>query len=727
MRRIWKIYWSDLKAIFSNWVTVLIVVALCILPSLYAWFYLKSSWDPYGNTKGLKVAVVNEDVGTFFRDEFFNVGAEVVSELKTNESIGWVFVDRKVAEEGTKRWAYYASIFIESWFSEKITTLLDEYPQHPEIRYTVNEKINAISPKITGKGVETIKENIQRAFVDTVNRVLMEKLNLIGFDLKDSKKSVYSLIDFVHDARESLDYLDTKIDKMLELSYRSRFRLEELYGEVPEVQKNLAEGKESLGKSALLAQNTLDFLDTTPEKLKNQMAELQKIADDLDSEFSRILSKSEQTHQKVTNDFFALQPKLSHLENQLWSQIQNLSKVKGVLDSVLSNTALVKSLDIMITKLNGINSKSRSFRTTIASVNQEVEHTLDFGRDTQKALTDLRDDFRTSLGEIRREYENEIEPLLHDVLMDLRKVSDQGVKRIERLEKRMPDIQNNLGEGIDIINSESEKIRSFQDKLPKFQASVSTIDHQLQKLKNTGKIDELISLATLDPGRFSDFISDPVNLVENRIFAIPNYGSAMSPFFTTLAIWVGSLLSISIFTTKTRGKLFYHCKNYQKYLWKWLFFLTLSLLQGSIVALGDMFLLHAYVASPGAFFLISLWASVVFSMIIYTTVATFWNAWKAIVIVFLVLQLSGAGGTFPVELSWAFFQAINPLLPFTYSIAAMREAVGGVVLDIYFSNMIILLWFFGIFLLLGLYVKPRIALFVARFEYKFSESELWEH
>lgn len=103
MRRIWKIYWSDLKAIFSNWVTVLIVVALCILPSLYAWFYLKSSWDPYGNTKGLKVAVVNEDVGTFFRDEFFNVGAEVVSELKTNESIGWVFVDRKIAEEGIKR------------------------------------------------------------------------------------------------------------------------------------------------------------------------------------------------------------------------------------------------------------------------------------------------------------------------------------------------------------------------------------------------------------------------------------------------------------------------------------------------------------------------------------------------------------------------------------------------------------------------------------------------
>ena len=705
----------------------MIVVVLCILPSLYAWFYLKSSRDPYGNTKGIKVALVNEDRGTLFKDQFLNVGTEVVSELKTNESIGWVFVDRKIAKEGTRRGIYHASILIESWFSEKITTLLDEYPQHPEILYTVNEKINAISPKITGKGAETIKENIQRAFVDTVNRVLMEKLNLIGFDLKNSKQSVYSLIDFVHDARESLEHLDTKIDKILELSYRSRFRLEEFYGEVPEVQKNLAEGKESLEKSALLAQNTLDFLDTTPEKLKNQKIELQKIADDLDSEFSRILRKSEQTYQKVSSDFSTLQSKLSHLESQLASQIQYLSKLKELLAPLFPNTPFVKSLDTMIMKLNTISSKSRSIRGTLSSVNKEVEHTLDFGRSTQKAFTDLRSDFRTSLDEICEVYESEIDPLLNDVLLDLRKVSNQGVKRLDHLEKRMPAVQQNIGEGIDIINSETEKIRSFQDKLPNLQASISTIDHQLQKLKNTWKIDDLISLATLDPGRFSDFISTPVDLVENKLFPIPNYGSAMSPFFTTLAIWVGSLLSISIFTTRTKGKLFYHCKSYQKYLGKRLFFLTLALLQAIIVALGDMFLLNAYVANPGAFFLTSLWAAMVFSMIIYTTVATFGSTGKAIVIVFLVLQLSGAGGTFPVELSWSFFQAINPFLPFTYAITAMREGVGGVVFDIYLSNMFILLGFFGWFLLLGLYIRPRVAPFVARFEQKFSVSELWEH
>lgn len=727
MKRIWKIYWADVRRVFSNRVAALIVLVLCILPSLYAWFYLKSSWDPYGNTQGIKVAVVNQDLGATFKEHFFNIGVEVVQELKSNHAIGWVFVDEKIAEEGVRKGQYYASIVIESWFSEHMTTLLDELPQHPEIRYTVNEKINAIAPKITGKGAETIKENIQRAFVDTVNRVLMEKLNLIGFDLKNSKQSVYSLIDFVHDARESLDHLDEKMTKMLEISYRSRFRLEELYGELPELEKNLNQGKTSLATTALLAEKSLDFLETTPEKLKVHKTQLQQIANDVDNEFSRVLNKAEQTHEHISDDLQALNPKLQHLEQEIWMQIQSLTKLREMIASFLPNASLVKSIDRMIAKLNEMNTKSHSLRASVSSANHQVEQTLNFGRDTQKAVQELRKDFKTSLDEVHQDYEQEIEPMLNQVLTDLRELSIDGVQRVDRLEKRVPDLQRNLEGGLDILNTEIEKVRSFQEKLPKLQGSVSTLDRQLQKLKSSGKIDDLIEVATLDPGRFSSFIAEPVELVENKLFSIPNYGSAMSPFFTTLAIWVGSLLSISLFTTKTREKAFYHCKNYQKYLGKRLFFLSIALLQALVVALGDVFLLKAYVADFWAFLGIALWAATVFSLIVYTTVSSFWSAGKAMVIVFLVLQLSGAGGTFPIELSSPFFQAINPFLPFTYAIAAMREAVGGVVWEIYLPNLLILLWFFWSFLLIGLFLKPHLATFVARFEQKFSASELGEH
>lgn len=727
MKKIWQVYLSNIKHVFSNRVAFLIVLVLCILPSLYAWFYLKSSRDPYGNTKGLKIAVVNEDLGVVFRDQRVNIWADVVNELKTNDTIWWVFVDSQVAQEGTRLGKYYASIVIESWFSEKMVSLLDDFPRHPEIHYTVNEKINAIAPKITAKGASSIKENIQKSFLDSLNRVLMEKLNLVGFDLKNSKQSVYSLIDFVHDARTSLDHLDQKIDKMLELSYRSRFRLEEMYGKVPEVKTNINDVQSTLSKSSLLAQNSLNFLNTTPEKIKGYKSELQIIANDIDGEFSRILDKADQKNQNFAQDLQRINPKLSQLEQQVGNQAASLQQVRLLISGLFPGAPILTKLDAAIANLNTVSSKSSSLRGTLSSVQSEVQETIDFSRDTQKAITSLRDDMRTTLDEVHTNYQNDIEPLLTEVLKEIDTLSQQGTEKLDTLEKKLPQVEKNIDWGIEILNIEIEKIRSFQDKLPKLQSSVHVIDNQLQKLKKSWKVEELIQLATLNPTRFSDFVSEPVELVENKLFSIPNYGSAMSPFFTTLAIWVGSLLSISLFTTKTREKAFQNFKSYQKYLGKWLFFLTIALLQGIVVSLWDMWLLDAYVANPRAFFFASLRVALVFSMIVYTTVSTFWSAGKAIVIIFLVLQLSGAGGTFPIELSGTFFQLINPFLPFTYAIAAMREAVGGVVWEIYLPNLIILLGFFGGFLLLGLFVKPLIASKVERFESKFSESELGEH
>lgn len=727
MKQILRIYRSDIQRILNNWVAALIVIVLCILPSLYAWFYLKSSRDPYGNTKGIKVAVVNLDQGTFFKKQFINIGTEVIDELKSNTLIGWVFVDEKIAQEGTRLGQYYANIIIESWFSEKMVTLLDEFPQHPGIRYTVNEKLNAIAPKITSKGASTIKENIQKAFIDTIHHVLMERLNSIGFDLQKSKTSVYALIDFIHDAKKSIDHLDEKINKILELSYRSRFRLEEVYRELPEVENHLSQGKSTLINSAKLANNSLEMLDSTPEKLKKHKQEIQSLADDIDTEFGKILSHADQKSQAFANEVRYLSPKLTQLENKLAAQTLYLTKVKELISSFLPNAGVLGKIDTLLAKLQQVQHKSNAVRSTLNNVSTDIEHAVDFWKDTQKTVNNIRQDFKDTLDDIRNEYQDNLEPYLNESFSQIRDLSVQGVERIQQTEKKIPDLKTSLEEGVNIISTEADKIIEFQKKLPKLQGSITNIDTYLQKLKKTGKIDDFIQIATLNPERFSDFISDPIILKENRLFSIPNYGSAMSPFFTILAIRVGSLLSISLFSTKVIWKKFTNCKRYQKYFGKWLFFLTIALIQASIVALGDMRLLNAYVANPLAFYWASLGAAVVFSLIIYTTVTTFGNAGKAIVIVFLVLQLSGAWGTFPIQLSGTFFQTINPFLPFTYTITAMREAVGGVVREIYLPNMIILLGFLGCFILIGLFLKPLIACYVEQFEEKFSASQLGEH
>jgi putative membrane protein len=118
--------------------------------------------------------------------------------------------------------------------------------------------------------------------------------------------------------------------------------------------------------------------------------------------------------------------------------------------------------------------------------------------------------------------------------------------------------------------------------------------------------------------------------------------------------------------------------------------------------------------------------SIVFSMIAFSTVYTFWNSGKALLIIFLVLQLSWSWGTFPVEMSDPFFQTINPYLPFTYAIKAMREAVWWVVPQIFYMNLIILIWFFWIFAIIWIVIKPLIAKSISKFDNKFAESELGE-
>ena len=114
MKNIFKIYFSDLKKVFTNRVAVVIIIAICILPSLYARFYLKSSRDPYWNTKWLKVAVVNNDEWTIFNEEYINIWNEIIDELKENDAIWRVFVDEDTAQEWTRLWQYYANIVIES-------------------------------------------------------------------------------------------------------------------------------------------------------------------------------------------------------------------------------------------------------------------------------------------------------------------------------------------------------------------------------------------------------------------------------------------------------------------------------------------------------------------------------------------------------------------------------------------------------------------------------------
>jgi len=740
IKNIFKICFFDLKKIFKNRVAILILIAICILPSLYARFYLKSSWDPYGNTRWLKVAVVNNDEWVMFEWSYLNIWNEIVEELKQNDNIWWVFVDEKVAQEWTRLWHYYANIVIETWFSAHFVTFLDEVPQNPQLAYTVNEKVNAIAPKITNAWTSTIKENIEKQFIRTVDEVIMSKMNEIGSIVQGDEKSIYRFIDMVHNIRTEVYELDDKVDNVMNSTNKIKKKLQTINSKIPGSYNVINSGKSLISDTMQLTQNTLGLLSTAPQTIRKDISITRSDFDKIERQISRILDTTQDHKNEINSDIRVISSDIGKLRWKVAKNISFLSWAKSKIQSIdlwpnLSWNLLSGSLisgdvlknkitapiDRLISKYNSIDNRLKII-SDLLGYSQDILNNVDKRDDLKSSLNELRDDF----DDISEIIDDDIIPQFETVLDQLYDISGRWINKLDEIENKIPDIQHDINAGIELIDNTMDNLEKLKNELPSIQASVSKVDNSLQSIKKNNVMNNFLSIALLDPNRIADFFSAPVELVENKLFSIPNYWSGMAPFFTVLAIWVGSLLLVSLFTTKVSDSQSKNYKDSEKFFGKRLFFLVISITQWLIVSVWEILLLWVYANAPLAFVFTALACSFVFSMVAFSCVSTFWNSGKAILIVILVLQLSGSGGTFPVEMTDPFFQTLNPYLPFTYAIKAMREAVWWIVPEIFYMNLLILMWFFGIFAIMGLVLKPLISKPVELFDHKFAESELWE-
>ena len=151
MKKSFQIFKRDLGRLFRNRAAVLILVGISVLPSLYAWFNIAANMDPYGNTKGIQVAIANEDKGADSEQMSLDAGQNIVDNLKKNDQLGWKFVDAKEAKKGVRSGKYYAAIVIPENFSTDMMSLFSENISKPSITYYSNAKENAIAPKVTGQ------------------------------------------------------------------------------------------------------------------------------------------------------------------------------------------------------------------------------------------------------------------------------------------------------------------------------------------------------------------------------------------------------------------------------------------------------------------------------------------------------------------------------------------------------------------------------------------------
>lgn len=714
MKAIFNLYARDMKGIVRNWAALITILGLIFLPSLYAWFNIKASWDPYGNTGGLAVAVANNDQGAVIRDKPLHAGDEIIDSLKTNKKIGWVFVDEKQALKGVKHGDYYASIIIPSDFSAKIGTVLNDVPEQATIDYYVNEKINAVSPKIAASGANAIIQEIRTAFIKTANGAIFGLLNEVGIELQRELPTIEKTRDMIF----KLESLFPEISKAVKTASTDAGKADKIVAKaqavLPEVTRLVNNGQQLSNRLGTLLADSSTALEQAGPALKQNLQLLNETAK----------AATQLTGMLQDNNF---DPDVAKTE---------LDKMSERLATAIRVTGSTAS---MFTKLHDITGNSRlaAITTKLKQVQSEFERAQSAANGISQAIAkgqapaaNLVDKLQGAatkassiLESILSRYDSEIAPQIKKGLAKAQSSAQQAKKVLDTTAASMPDVKKVLNDAAKGLTFGKKALDLIKADLPAAQEKIKGLANRIRALEKEGNLNEIIDLLRNNAERESAFFSEPVTLNENRLYPIPNYGSAMSPFFSTMSLWVGALLLVSMLTVDIHSE-GTALKSYQIYFGRYFTFLTIALLQSVILTIGDIWVIGTYVVNKLAFILFGLLISAVFMLIVYTLVSIFGNVGKALSIVLLVLQLAGAGGTFPIQVTLPFFQALHPYLPFTYAVSLMREAVGGMLWDVVQANILCLAAFAGIALLAGLALKKTINRLSAGFVNKAKESDL---
>ncbi|MHA7583126.1 YhgE/Pip domain-containing protein [Paenibacillus vandeheii] len=295
---------------------------------------------------------------------------------------------------------------------------------------------------------------------------------------------------------------------------------------------------------------------------------------------------------------------------------------------------------------------------------------------------------------------------------DLPKLGTKLNEAADFVRNDLPNAEKQIGKASDFVQNQLPEVEKgvhrvatlVRDDLPALESAISKAADKLREVEGNNQFAELAKLLRGDIEEESAFLASPVQIKEQQLYPIPNYGSAMSPFYGVLSLWVGSTLLISLLRAEAEnpeGKF----RGYELYLGRLATFLTIGLLQAVCVSLGDILILGTYVASKLWFVLFAMLVSAVFVTITYTLLSVFGNIGKGIAIIFMVFQFSSSGGTFPISMTSPFFQALNPFMPFTYAISLLRESVGGILWSTAIKDILWLCIFIALSLIVALALK----------------------
>ncbi len=742
-QHVFQIYTKDIRNIVTNWVVAIIVGGLIFLPSLYAWLNIYASMDPYAHTSNMKIAIVNEDTGTTVRNEAINVGNEVIENLKTNESFTWELENEKQAMEHVKNGDYFAMIVIPNDFSQKLTSILTEQPTKAHIDYYVNEKKNPIAPKITSKGASVLTQQVSSEFVSTVNGTLFSIFNTIGLEMEREIPDFRKFENYVFTIEQHLPDINSFLAQASSQGKDADQLLNRAITQIPQVEQLTTNGLTTIQKGLTLVNEADALFNELSPLIKKDVQTVQNMAQHF-TDIMNKLNSIDLDSASITQTKEALKNQLSTSKENITHSIQTLEALQKLIQAdTLTRNQLQDSLDRIIASLQQSNAQdNEQIIEQLTAIRDALQNNPTFTDSTINALKDLQQlntlhaDILTKIEQLQPidkniiqqditaiqtiaqnatanlqkflvYYNDNLEPQIRSTLSSAKKTLTSASAMLTDVKQFIPQATDKLTQAKNTLGTANNALQKIQSEFPTLSTKIKDLANKLRTLENEADISEIVQLLKNDVNAERDFFEEPIKLKEHRLFPIANYGTAMTPFYTVLSIWVGCLLLISLLSVNLHENSPYSIREI--YFGRLLTFATFSIIQTLIITIGDTFLVDGSIQAPAYFILFGLLISIVFVTVVYTLVSVFGNVGKALAIVMLVLQIAGSGGTYPVELLPRFFQIINPFLPFTYAIEMMREAVGGIIWSTVWVDLLFLIGFWFVFILFGFFLKKLLS------------------
>lgn len=744
MKIIWGIFKRDMCHATRNVIAVIVSMGLVVVPALYAWFNIAASWDPYGNTKALKVAVANNDKG--YKSDLIpvrvNVGETIISTLHANDQLDWQFVKSDKAIDGVKSGEYYAAIVIPKGFSADMMTLFSPDIKHAQLKYYLNEKINPIAPHITDQGATTVVNTIDKTFAKTIAQV--------GLDLASSILHYSQSPQMAEYMRNLNGNLTTMADTLSGASQQVT-SYSQLLGSANDIVDSTGKLLASATKAGKQAQNALKQGKSGATSLTsagaNVTSSVNTALDQVSGAFDQVAAKVNKAFDAIGKDSDTAASQLTTLSEQVSSSeslydtyITSLNhmreSVEQLPDSDSAKQALLEAIDREITLLEAAKDDSQKLAQQLKDASTQVTQDTAAAERSRKEILNRITSAKQSISNVRDDYATNVKPkidALASTVSTLISQTDSMITQLSGTTDSLNDVTSNVGTNIASIRSTLDGIAT---KLNSSATTLNTLITAMNSSDNGAEnSDELKSLTTSNASTLSTLISAPVALHRVAVYPIANYGSAMAPFYTILSIWVGAIILCAMLKVTISDREKAHVLGLgdtlpriagpsgpgnasrwglrldHEYFGRYAIFALLALLQGTLVCLGDMYFLGVQANHALQFLAVGWLAALVFSNIVYTLTVSFGDIGKAVAVVLLVMQVAGSGGTFPIETLPKFFQMLYPFLPFPHAIDAMHAAMAGSYGNEYLLDMVYLSLFLIPSLLLGLVLrKPVIRL-----------------